>query len=132
MKNRFKEVVPKIGLEDAENYRQQYFKQQVMQHCPQLSFISQPGRSDLVCSSDISVGDALRKANELSKTLRDVQCNIYAPLISARTNLLSTLIDEQIVHRAVGMLTLEMLDGMYYFLDEMNLETMYNFVDPLL
>ena len=66
-----------------------------------------------------------------------MQCDVYAPSTSACTALLSTLTNEQIVHRAVGILRermskREMLDEMYYSPDEMNLETMYKFVDPLL
>ena len=77
LKHRFNEIADEIGLEGAESYRQQYFKQQLIRCCAKLSFIAQPGRSDLVCSSDITVGDVLQKANELIKTLSELQCLLY-------------------------------------------------------
>ena len=36
-----------------------------------VSFIPQPGISDIVCSKDISVGEVLRKASDLMKMLNE-------------------------------------------------------------
>ncbi len=39
---------------------------------PEVTFMPQTGRSDPVCSSAIYIKDAILKANELTKVLRDV------------------------------------------------------------
>ncbi|KAG0698536.1 hypothetical protein GWK47_026028 [Chionoecetes opilio] len=39
----------------------------------EVAFIPQPGRSDLVCSGTVSVGDAIKKAYLLNQTLADVE-----------------------------------------------------------
>ena len=63
--SRFQELLSEVGveLEDAQRYTSQKLKAKLSSNCPYLSFIPQPGYADLVCSYDITVGTALRKAN---------------------------------------------------------------------
>ena len=59
LKERFLQLAIENGVDNPDSYKSFNLKRQLMQECPHLSFISQPGRSDLVCSNDISVGEAL-------------------------------------------------------------------------
>ena len=71
----------------TESYRSQYLKRQLTKKYPALCFISQPGSSDLVCSS------------ELNKQLRDAesQDETSGDFIVGTT-------DESVIHAAVGIL----------------------------
>ena len=77
MRTRFHEIATKAGMVNPEAYTSYRLKKQLIEECPALSFISQPGMSDLVCSSDISVGDALRKINELAKVVGELSEQLH-------------------------------------------------------
>ncbi|WAR13284.1 LOW QUALITY PROTEIN: hypothetical protein MAR_027464, partial [Mya arenaria] len=87
---------------------------------PELTFVYQNGKSDLVCSKFVTVGEALRDYKELEQSFHDETS------------------DESIVHKAVGVLrrrilrNTETLDSEYFSVDEMSLSSQKKFVDPLL
>ena len=119
--------------DNVESYTSQKLKRQLSKEWPEISFIAQAGASDFVCSKDISVGDALHKANELTKLLEasaDMDTGDFeqAPV---------QMTDESIVHQAVGILRKRImqtkpLDNEYFSSDEMSLDAMREFVDSLL
>ncbi|KAG0718735.1 hypothetical protein GWK47_051889 [Chionoecetes opilio] len=63
---------------------------------PEVAFIAQPGRSDVVCSGTVSVGDAVKKAYLLNQTLADVEADNLEDL----RNLEVTDTEEAILHSA--------------------------------
>ena len=89
--------------------------------------------SDLVCSADITVGDALRKVSKLVNVVKELTDD--PP--ESEENEDSSLDEETIVHKAVGILRKRMrkpkcqLEN-YYSCDEISTESMKEFVDPLL
>jgi hypothetical protein len=62
LSTRFHELAVESG-DTLSSYTSQKLKRQLTKEWPEMSFIPQLGKSDLVCSSAISVGDALTKAN---------------------------------------------------------------------
>ena len=74
MLSRLQKHLSEVGVEsdEAQRYTSQNLKTKLTSKCPYLSFIPQHGYSDLVGSCDITVGTALRKANELVTVLREV------------------------------------------------------------
>ena len=71
-----------------------------------LVFLEQRGKSDLICSSKVSVGDALQKACELQKKLSDDK-DLREDLNSEQT----CLTESQILHSAAGILRSIMADA---------------------
>lgn len=67
MRDRFQVMLKTAGQDNVESYTSQKLKKQLFKEWPDISFIAQPGASDFVCSNEISVDDALRKANHLTK-----------------------------------------------------------------
>ena len=135
LKSRFQELVTEYGVEHPEVYTSQKLKNKLLQNWHEVIFISQIGISDLVCSKDISVGDALCKANELSSVLRDAE--LFLSSQDPKYNQQTIKMDESIVYAAVGILRRRMkhtqkLKDEYYSSTEMSLNYAKTFVDPLL
>ena len=133
LKKRFSELAAIEGVENPDSYKSYSLKRLLKNIWPELSFIQQPGLSDLVCSSDITVGEALRLANELNQSLQEVQDEhvlLQDPNVSEN--------DERIVHKAIGILRERViaksgrLEKEYYSSTEMTLLAQTEFVDPLL
>jgi len=74
-------------------------KMKLMNHFGErLSFISQPGKSDLVCSGDISIGDALRQVVQLQVHANEVgECELESVAQSSEN-------DTVVLHRAAGII----------------------------
>ena len=133
LKSRFLELARENNVENPESYSTQHLKGQFMKIWPDISFISHSGLPDLVCSKEITVSDALRKAHGLSEIPE------YSNLMDEDQEAESEnqLSEERIVHAAVGILRRRMkcttkLTDEYYSSTEMSLEAAYKFVDPLL
>ncbi len=56
----------KAGIENAEAYTSHRLKMQLQKELTEMSLISQIGLSNLVCSSDMNVGVAVKTVKELS------------------------------------------------------------------
>lgn len=133
MRARFAEIVQEIEPGDPVLYKSCNFKTQLQKEWPELCFIAQPGKSDLVCSQDISVGEALQKANQLAQVLKQVPEQTY----ESGSSDTPSVTDDSIVHLAVGILRRRMtqvkqLEQQYYSSQEMSLDACRDFVDPLL
>ena len=59
-----------------------------------------PGKSDLVCSSEISVGEVLRKARKLTTVLRETTLNAE----EIGDAWIESASEEQKIHEAIGIL----------------------------
>lgn len=94
MLNRFQELLEDCNLPSDCSSRT--LKRQIIKNWPEISFISQPGMSDFVCSNSMSIGVALQKAVELQPELQDVSFRQVD----------SDVVDDEdiILHRAIGML----------------------------
>ncbi|WAQ98254.1 hypothetical protein MAR_022627 [Mya arenaria] len=57
--------------DSVETYRSFYFKILLQIVWPELTFVYQNGKSDLVCSKDVTVGAALRDNKELEQSVHD-------------------------------------------------------------
>ncbi|CAC5361553.1 unnamed protein product [Mytilus coruscus] len=68
--SRFVERLAKSNGPNAQQYRSQLLKAKLISKYPELSFIPQTPYSDLVCSAEITVGDALRKAEQLLNVIQ--------------------------------------------------------------
>lgn len=87
--------------------------------------------SNLVCSSDITVGDALHLANDLDQSLQDVCDETFLQDSEVSES------EDRTVHKACVILrqriaTTQKLDNEYYSSNEMTLQAEKEFVDPLL
>ena len=111
------------GVENPDSYKSYNLKRRLKNIWPELSFIQQPGMSDLVCLSDITVGEAFRLANELDQSLQEVRDE---HVILQDPN--SGESDERIIHKAIGILRERILavserpNKQYYSSREMTLE----------
>ena len=135
LKSRFLEIANDISKENLPSYKSSTFKQQLKRNWPSVDIIPQSGRfSDLVYSRDMSVAEALRKANELEWKLTIAASTEE----NNKSNVdLDVETDEQIVHKAVNVIRRKLqetkkLDNMYYSSDEMTLEAQTKFVAPIL
>ena len=63
-----------------------------------LSFIAQPGKSDLVCSSHITVGEALRKTVELQAQVDEMADSQSEPTVNISDG------DKAVLHKAAGII----------------------------
>ena len=132
LKERFLQLAIENGVDNPDSYKSFKLKRQLMQECPHLSFISQPGKSDLVCSSDISVEEALSKANELAKILLEVGRDTNEFQLSSFFEPYGSIPDEAIVHSAIGILRRKLqnvarLENEYYSAKEMTLKAQKEF-----
>ena len=103
LRSRFQELAIEYEIEHPESYTSQKLKNHLIKVWPEVSFVSQPGMSDLVYSKDISVGDALCKAKRLTHVLKDISNTLDFQEASVDTSVDETT-DENIVHRAIGIL----------------------------
>lgn len=104
LKKRFHQLAVESGVENPDSYKSYNLKRRLMQVCPQLSFIPQPGMADRVCAGDISVGDALCKANELANILIVVERDTSESQMSSFSEPDSSVTEDSIVHSAIGIL----------------------------
>ena len=63
-----------------------------------LSFIAQPGKSDIVCSSHITVGEALRKTVELQARVDEMADSQSEPTVNISDG------DKAFLHKAAGII----------------------------
>ena len=98
-----------------------------------ISFIERPGLRDFVCSSSVTVGDALKKASELQKELKE---SGESTIVDVSGNYVQN--DEYLIlHRAAGILRASMIniDDMnneYVGSDGIKIEPCRNFVPDVL
>lgn len=135
LRSRFHELATEAGVENPERYRSFRLKRQLIQECPEISFVPQPGMSDIVCSSEISVGDALRKLSDLVKSLKSTSEEIEQA--DAKESPEEEPDEVAIVHKAVGILRRRMTKSAaqpqnYPSPDDMTVASLKDFVDPLL
>ncbi|WAR17389.1 LOW QUALITY PROTEIN: hypothetical protein MAR_031983 [Mya arenaria] len=81
--------------DNVETYRSFYFKIILQDVWPELTIVYQNGKSDLVCSKYVTVGEALRDYKELEQSLHDASDEDIE--IDVGT-------DESIVHKAFDVL----------------------------
>lgn len=133
LRKRFLEILAEEGVDNPDVYRSQHLKRQLLKEWSEVAFIPQSGKSHLVCSRNITVGHALSEAHELSQVLREVAEEYEAEI---DTEIPSTS-DACIIHQAIGILRRGFLDvskleDEYYSPEEMSVESLQKFVDPLL
>ena len=68
LKKRFIEIAREDFCDDVEFYRSCHFKILLQGVWPELTFVYQNGKSDLVCSKEVTVGEALRYYKELEQS----------------------------------------------------------------
>jgi hypothetical protein len=135
LRERYDDLRKQDGISPTETIRAHYFKDKLIQSFPSISFVQQIGFSDLVCSSNITVGDALLKAQSLLVALRSHQENVEDASISEEMT--TDISDEAILHRAIGLLRRDISEskgpeGEYFSCSEISLEAEKQFVSPLL
>lgn len=70
IRKRFLEILADEGVENPDVYGSYLLKRQLTKEWLDVAFIPQSGKSDLMCAATTTVGDALRKANDLAQVLR--------------------------------------------------------------
>ena len=68
LKKIFIEIAREDFCDDVEFYRSCHFKILLQGVWPELTFVYQNGKSDLVCSKEVTVGEALRYYKELEQS----------------------------------------------------------------
>lgn len=64
--DKYVQLLKARGIDDTEAYRSWKLKERLKNHYrDRIVFISRTGQSDLVCSSVVTLGDALKKVNQL-------------------------------------------------------------------
>ena len=123
--NRFNELLERQGCSSL--YTSQHLKQRLQKKWPTVLFLQQHGRSDFVCSQNITVVDALQKVTVLLATDE----------IENQEELSDDMDEENVVHTAVGILRKRMkntdnLKDEYFSAEEITKDSLMNYVDPLL
>ncbi|WAR16171.1 hypothetical protein MAR_030765 [Mya arenaria] len=104
---------------------------------PEIAFVHQHGKSDLVCSSNKTIGEAIREAKQIEQIIQhDNECSYENTTESEPET------DETIVHKAIGILRRRVMDynstvdmyyhSEYYSPNEMNMSAHAEFCEPLL
>ena len=130
---RFLELL-ETGSSSDTSYASWKLKQKLQAYYgDKISFIEWPGLTDFVCSSSVTVGDALKKASELQTEIKKSEESMLADTsMDCKEN------EENIVlHRAAGILRASMtnIDDMkneYVGSDRIKVETCRNFVPDIL
>lgn len=135
LRQRFLEIMVDEGVDQPESYTSQHLKRQLIKEWSDVAFIPQPGKSDLVCSRTTTVGDALRKASELSQVLKELTEDEPHP--AEESPMMYSVAEDSIVHQAMGILRkglmqVQKMDDEYYSSAEMSVKAQLEFVDPLL
>ena len=130
LKKRFIELLKEEGVEGANEYRSERLKKQLSNEWQDISFVSQPGMSDFVCSNKVSVGEALKKAQELVMLLKEEETGSVG-------DTLEDLTEDSIIHQAVGILrrrieAIKDIKGEYHSPEETTMEELKKWTDPLL
>ena len=130
---RFRELAPTNGIEKPCAYKSHNLKTQIMKQCPTIAFISQPGTSDIVCSAEITVGDALAQVAQLNRSIEEREQPMITPASpDERAD------DESVVRAAIGILRRRMLamktppNDTYCSPDDISIELLKESVEPLL
>jgi hypothetical protein len=136
LKNRFNEIAEADGCRDAKSYKSYNLKKLFEKLWPEISFIHQHGKPDLVCSSSLTINDAIReskKSKKLEQVLQhDQECS-YDELPEAENDT-----EESVVHKAIGILRRRIiennskLEDHFYSPEETQLSNQKEFVEPLL
>ena len=71
LETRFCELASEVGIETTDSYTTFNFKRLLKSFWSELSLIPQTGRSELVSSSSITVSEALSKANEFGRAVKE-------------------------------------------------------------
>lgn len=98
LQSRFTEILrEKTGESDRSGFTSWRLKEKLKAHFgDRIIFIPQSGKSDLVCSKDVTIGDALKKVNELHMAISD-QGEFEAFPVAEDS-------DSQVLHRAAGII----------------------------
>ena len=99
LRDRFRDLLKQLGHDNPEAYSSQKLKLKLEKEWPEISFVSQSGASDFICSSNICVSDALHKAAELTKLMNDF--DEFQDIVSKDRMVMS---EDRIVHQAVGII----------------------------
>ena len=68
LKKRFIEIAREDFCDDVDFYRSCYLKILLQGVWPEMTFVYQNGKSDLVCSKEVTVGEALRDYKKLEQS----------------------------------------------------------------
>lgn len=100
---KFKSCLKEEGCLDSDAYSSWKLKQKItLNFNDKLVFVERKGKSDLICSSSITIGYALQKAESLREQLdNDMQ---YEEMFELNP----TLDESQILHQAAGIIRREM------------------------
>ena len=103
LETRFCELASEVGIETTDSYTAFNFKRLLKTFWTELSFIPQPGRSELVCSSSITVSEALSKANEFRRELKEFA---WDELVNEQSELYTGTFesDDSAIHKAIAIL----------------------------
>ena len=135
LKERYIELASENNIELKSETSSAYFKRLLSQVWQDLRFIQRTGMTDLVCSMNITIEDALRKTVSLKNTLSEVTEDGPEQILDAS---LSEPIDElSILHQAAKILRervlkTKKLDNEYFAPEEVTLDTQKVFLDPML
>ena len=124
--SRYRELLSDANADNANSYRSSLLKEQMKSSWQDAVCISVPGQSDFICSTAITITEALGKVAKHEKMLQEDNADIGVAQIS----------DKQVIHEAIGILRrrsdINEMKNEYFSWNEIVLGNQKKFVDPLL
>ena len=133
MNARFVDILHSVGVNDADSYRSWKLKEKLKSHFgDRIIFISRAGKSDLVCSKELSLGDVITRLNNLN--LKSAEEGTDFEFSSNDDNDESDLLT---LHKAAGIIrkniaNVSFCSDFYPTTGDLCLEKCVEFVPPIL
>lgn len=134
LKERYFEIAREKEITVNSEISSFYFKRLLNQIWPELRFFSRSGLTDIVCSNDVTVDEALRRTVTLGKTLHEMNEDFTEQLLetSPESNEDLSVLHQAAVILITRVLKTQKLDKEYFSPEEVTLESQKNFLDPVL
>lgn len=102
LKDRFSELAQEKNSLNNLAFTSKALKKLLQQVWPELNFIPRPGYTDLICSSDITVDDAQRKASEFGQAIIEIKQDCQVVDEFSRQD--NGCVKEAVLHTAAGII----------------------------
>ena len=134
LKDKFIEIALEKGC-DQMKLKHKKIKSMLQSAWPEIQFISRPGQTYLVCSSEVTVEDAIKAASKMGNLLAEMKEDNEIRDDLTGNNYDDT--EETILHQAAGIIrsrsnsTIK-LEQEYFSPEESNFAGQKEFIDPLI
>ena len=134
LKDKFLEIAHEKGIDQMKKLKHKRIKSILKHVWPEIQFISRPGQTDLVCSSYVTVEEAVKTASKIGNLLADMKED--NEIIDDLTGSNYDESEETILHQAACIIRSRSnatvkLEQEYFSPDESNFSGQKDFVAPL-